>query len=57
MKEMLKFEKELNKLRKRGATGMSIFVKPDSKASASDIAKEAAVFLRYMKKNKSKLIV
>jgi len=56
MKEMLKFEKELNRLRKRGATGISIFVKPDSNANTLDIAKEAVMCLKMMKKSKSKII-
>jgi len=52
MKEMKEFEKELSKLRKRGAVGVSIFVREG--ASVEDCAKGATSSLRNMKKEKTK---
>jgi len=52
MKEMKEFEKELSKLRKRGAVGVSIFVREG--ASVEDCAKEATLFMKGMKKSKTK---
>ena len=56
MKEMQKFEKGLNKLRKRGAVGLGIFV-GNTNANSDDIAKEALMFISQMKKNKTRRIV
>ena len=49
-KEMRKLEKELNKLRNREATGISIFIKKDS--SVKNCAKEMVLGLKSMKKEK-----
>ena len=52
MKEMKEFENELSKLRNRVAVGLSIFVRKG--ASVEDCAKEATLFLKRMKKSKTK---
>lgn len=52
MKNML--EKELSKLRNRGATGISIFVRKDK--SYEDYAKDIARALKGMKKSKTKIM-
>ena len=55
MKEMLRFEKGLNKLKNRGAVGLSMFV-GNTNASIEDIAREASVYLRCMKRSKTKVM-
>ena len=56
MKDALKeFDKELSKLRSRGAIGLSIFVRQD--ANTLDCVKEATLGLKLMKKEKTKSMV
>jgi len=54
-KEIVEFEKELNKLRKHGATGISMFVRRNEDASISDYARDAVKMLRYMRRSKTKI--
>ena len=56
MKEMEEFEKELDKLRRRGATGISMFVRRDKDASMSDYAREATKILKCMRRSKTKIM-
>jgi len=53
MKTVVKgLNKELNKLRNRGAIGIGIFVR-DGRCNIKDCAKEAVLFIKNMKKEKN----
>jgi len=54
MKELKELEKELSKLRNRGAIGISIFCKECD--SIKNCAKEAILVLKSMKREKTKIV-
>jgi len=54
---MQEFEEELNKLKLRGATGISMFLGLNLTKNVDDYAKEALLYLKCMNKEETDIVV